>query len=362
MNAKRDDFDDFDDFDDAIAVAIRGSTWNAAGGNHSELWPVEEQEHTAFVFALRDDARQGQGGLAMAADEEVAERMRSREDTLQRPVPLSRAPRSSSPELPTAAMPGMNRPAAPWPAPRGTFEPATVASLEDTGGREVGLEIEIEVGTYDSYYDEEAVGNEEEGLSDVEELALGSEVGTRLDDESDDSDDSADVLVGRTTEEILAVTAAEAENGSVEHRGEDATDEDAAWWMSIDAGLLAEGSVDEEMDLPPPPGVIAGVAGTSSELELRLLQALQAPLETQCSCGHDCDQREHALRSLFRELSISESKSLRRRLALARRDDTIARAFTALPSEHRTRLLGFLDEHAGREAHDGPNWSVIRKI
>jgi hypothetical protein len=137
---------------------------------------------------------------------------------------------------------------------------------------------------------------------------------------------------------------------------------DCDWSSDVCSSDLGELPIPvEDVDLPSPAGVVAGVAGARDTLDRRLLEALEAPTEVQCSCGHDCDQREHALLSLFRELSANESRTLHYRLTLVRQEDAAARAFAALPSERRTRMLDLLDRHARHQVVAGPNWRVVRK-
>lgn len=153
----------------------------------------------------------------------------------------------------------------------------------------------------------------------------------------------------------------EMERAETNELGEE-TDEDAGWWMRLDATVLGEPPIPiDDVDLPTPPGVISGVAGGRGLLDRRLIDALESPTEVQCSCGHDCDQREHSLAALIRGLSANESRRLHLRLTMAQYDDTAARAFKALPAEHRSRVLDLLDRHARRQAAVGPNWRVVRK-
>lgn len=324
MNAKRDDFDEVigEAVDEAISVAFREPSVESRR-DEGDRWPAAE--NVTRIFALRD-LEQGKSGRPKSSP---AVQMDEEEETIQL-LPVRRTARSSSPEIPLAAK-------APWPATRTTssYEAATLTSLEEAEHCDEGLQIEIEVGTYE--------GDAEDDRDDDA-------------DRDDDRDDDADYLVGRAYD----AGAEGSVEGATSYQGEDATDEDA-WWMSIDSGLLAEGSIDEELDLPPPPGVIAQLAVTSTSLDERLLEVLLAPVETQCSCGHDCDQREQALRAELRELSSNESRALRYRLNLARRDDKLAAAFATLPAEHRARLMAFLDHHASREVFEGPNWRAGRK-
>lgn len=325
MNAKRGDFDEAigEVIDEAISVAFREPSVESRR-DEGDRWPAEE--NVTRIFALRD-LEQGKSGRPKSVP---AVQMDEEEETIQL-LPVRRSARASSPEIPLAAA----KAKAPWPATRTTssYEAATLTSLEEAEHCDEGMQIEIEVGTYEGDLDED---------SD--------------DDAGDDSDGEADFLVGRAYD----AGAEGSVEGATAYQGEDATDEDA-WWMSIDSGLLAEGSIDEDMDLPPPPNVIAALAVTSTALDERLLEVLLSPVETQCSCGHDCDQREQALRAVLRELSSNESRALRYRLGLARRDDKLAAAFATLPAEHRARLMDFLDHHASREVFEGPNWRVSRK-
>lgn len=317
MNAKS------DDFDEPGSMAFN-KPWAQRGQQEPELWPSEEHERTTVrAFPLEDLE-----AAAAARDDEAWEGEEGHvgDDESGRDGRVSgglrRAPRSSSPELPTAAALAM-LPLSAHPRRLGAQEPrpmsraTTVKELQDDDP-----EIEIQVEAFNGSY------------------------------HGDDADD-------RGT--IASDEAGGASEGDYRATG-DATDEDASWWMSIDAGLLAEGSIDiDEDDLPPPLGVIAGTTGEPLEIDRRILEAITAPLELQCSCGCEPDEREQLLRSLFLQLTANESSSLRYRLALARSQDEVARSFAMLPVEHRTRLLDFLDHHARRQAFEGPNWRVIRK-
>jgi hypothetical protein len=324
MNAKS------DDFDEVVSMGFRGP-WAKRGDEEHERWPSEEHERTtvrAFPIEADDVERDDEAWDGEEGDD-------GRGDPQSNGVPR-RAPRSSSPELPTGAMLAL-MPLTAHPR-RAAFDP--LAPGRGGAGHDDEPEIEIQVETYrGGEPDEDA---DDRGAGDDYDAVVQA-------CDADDDDDHADAHVGAQARDASGY-------------GVEVTEEDASWWMSIDAGLLAEGSIDlDEEELPPLPGVVTGSTGGEATLDQRILDAIAAPLELQCSCGCEPDEREQLLRSLFRQLSANESNTLRYRLTLARANDQVARSFVALPASHRTRLLDFLDHHARRQAFEGPNWRVIRK-
>lgn len=332
-----------DVFDVPMVEGLRGP-WSRRSEEEADLWPAEEHERTtvrAFAIPALEDERD--------EDDEYGEAL-----------PVHRAPRSSSPDLPLAAQLLLRKPASVFAdasidedlCAEGDGEDnaegddqrkddllhahgtsamnARIAQLlgghgdrdDDDAEIEVQIELEADSGDYGSVEDLRAAAEDDDGEPDIECST----------------------------------------NGDRHAEASEETDEDASWWMRIDASSLDGLPLPQELELDdlPTPGVVSGTAGGPT-LQRRLLTALDAPTEVECSCGHDCDQREQALRELFRELTAAESRTLHLRLSLARHEDSLALAFATLPREHRTRLLDFLDQHARRRVIEGANWRVIRK-
>lgn len=353
MNAKSDVFD-------VPMVEVFGGPWAGSARDEApELWPAEEHERTtvrAFAIPALEDEADGDD------DEEYGE-----------PLPVHRAPRSSSPDLPLAAQLLLRKPAAIFP------EASIDEALDDEDDvidppASAAMNARIEQ-LLDDDDDDDGNGDGDEAEIEVQiELEADSGDYGPADDyrEDDDPDiecsDNVDrhAAAGRAGVARSRAGSSDASGRSEPIDASEETDEDASWWMRIDASSLDGLPLSQELeldDLPgdlATPGVVSGTAGGPS-LHRRLLTALDAPTEVECSCGHDCDLREQALREMFRELTAAESRTLHLRLSLARHEDSLALAFAALPREHRTRLLDFLDQHARRRVLEGANWRVIRK-
>lgn len=331
-----------DVFDVPMGEAFSGPWAGRARDEAPELWPAEEHERTtvrAFAIpALEDEADDDDDGYG-------------------EPLPVHRAPRSSSPDLPLAAQLLLRKPASIFPA----------ASIDEELEDEYDDDQPIDPpgsssmnALIEQLLDSDGDGDEAEIEVQIELEADSGDYGSADDyREDDDPDIECSDNVDRHT---AAGLAGERLDSSDSSDASEETDEDASWWMRIDASSLDGLPLPQELELDdlPTPGVVSGTAGGPT-LHRRLLTALDSPTEVECSCGHDCDQREQALREMFRELTAAESRTLHLRLSLARHEDSLALAFAALPREHRTRLLDFLDQHARRRVLEGANWRVIRK-
>lgn len=338
-----------------------------------DAWPAEERT-TARGFAIP------------ALEDEVYEDGEDGEGAES--LPVHRAPRSSSPDLPIAAQLLLKK------------DVFAEASVDLPLGEALGEELAETAGDAlgDAFGDLEGAPSAEVNARIAQMLAADAAIDASLDARDHESDaeievqieleadaaepdrDALDELPHRYDDDPdvlcsngFAHATSSSEDGADAYQElqqeagdrSDETDEDASWWMRVDASALDQLPLPQELeldDLPDAhsPGVISGTAGGPT-LQQRLLTALDAPTEIECSCGHDCDQREHALRELFRELTAAESRTLHLRLSLARHEDQLALAFAALPRQHRARLLDFLDQHARRRVLEGASWRVIRK-
>lgn len=336
--------------------------------NARDEWPAEERTTARLKIPALEDEVYEDGDDAVS-------------------LPVHRAPRASSPDIPVAAQQLLREPAfaeASVDQPLDDFddEPsaevnATIARLlgaddsldedyacgeGDAGDPELQLELQIELEA-DSADGEDAAPEGDEG---DEAFEAAGRYGASYDDRDD-----PDVLcsngvahVERSSDEGEGYERGGDAALRREARDRDETDEDANWWMRVDTSSIDQLPLPQELELDDLPdahaaGVISGTAGGPT-LQQRLLTVLDSPTEIECSCGHDCDQREEVLREMFRELSAAESRTLHLRLSLMRHEDSLAMAFAALPRQHRARLLDFLDKHARRRVIEGANWRVIR--
>lgn len=333
-----------------------------------DAWPAEERT-TARGFAIP------------ALEDEVYEDGEDGEGAES--LPVHRAPRSSSPDLPLAAQLLLKKDVFAEASVDLPLGEALGEELAETAGDALGeafgdppdasAEVNAQIAQMlaaDAALDARDPESDAEIEVQIELEADAAEAdGDAVDDLQDRYDEDPDVLCSNG----FAHATSSSEDGDEAYQElqqeagdrSDETDEDASWWMRVDASALDQLPLPQELDLDDlpdarSPGVISGTAGGPS-LQQRLLTALDAPTEIECSCGHDCDQREHALRELFRELTAAESRTLHLRLSLARHEDQLALAFAVLPRQHRTRLLDFLDQHARRRVLEGANWRVIRK-
>jgi hypothetical protein len=344
MNAKSDVFD-------VPMGGVSGPWAGRARDEGPELWPAEEHERTTVrAFAIP------------ALEDEVDD------DEYGEPLPVHRAPRSSSPDLPLAALLLLRKPAASFP------EASIDEAIEDEGDDDVieppsaSMNARIEqLLDSDGDGDGDGDGDDAELEVQIELVADSGDHGSADDYREDDDPDieCSDNDDRHAAAGLAGVPSARRASRDPSDPSEE-TDEDASWWMRIDASSLDGLPLSQELELDDLPGdlatagVVSGTAGGPS-LQRRLLIALDAPTDVECSCGHDCDLREQALREMFRELTAAESRTLHLRLSLARHEDSLALAFAAMPREHRTRLLDFLDQHARRRVLEGANWRVIRR-
>lgn len=353
-----------DVFDVPMVEALRGPWARRSSEEETDLWPAEEHERTtvrAFAIPALEDE--------LDDDEEYGE-----------PLPVHRAPRSSSPDLPLAAQLLLRKPASVFPE-SSIDEPIGDSSGDGDGDDACDEGLEAHATSAMNARIAQLLGGDAEADGDDGDDA---EIEVQIELEADSGDygsvdnyltGAADAAGGADAyddgEPDIECSdnsdrhAAAGSSGRASSASEDVveeTDEDASWWMRIDASSIEGLPLPAELELDdlPSPGVVSGTAGGPT-LQRRLLTALDAPTEVECSCGHDCDQREQALREMFRELTAAESRTLHLRLSLARHEDSLALAFAALPREHRTRLLDFLDQHARRRVIEGANWRVIRK-
>jgi hypothetical protein len=134
--------------------------------------------------------------------------------------------------------------------------------------------------------------------------------------------------------------------------------EDTNWWIALplspidDAGLGEGAGLDGEQS-------VAGRAGPDEaapfhpfdELEIKLIDALEAPLETYCTCCPIAAQRAEVVRAIFSALTESQARSLRARFAAADPRDEIALAFRRIPMAYQLPLRGLLEFQARRLAY-----------
>lgn len=86
------------------------------------------------------------------------------------------------------------------------------------------------------------------------------------------------------------------------------------------------------------------------EVDRRILEVLEAPLEWGETVDAAFRRKERALLELFASLSSVEASKLHHRLSVARPDDAVASCFARLVPERRARLLAFLAEAPRRAA------------
>lgn len=86
-----------------------------------------------------------------------------------------------------------------------------------------------------------------------------------------------------------------------------------------------------------------------TELEASIIVALTRPITPGEGHREGNDRRERELRELFVQLTPVQILDLRRRLANARFDDTLAHAFKRLIIERRQRLMAFLEDPRWRK-------------
>jgi hypothetical protein len=101
-------------------------------------------------------------------------------------------------------------------------------------------------------------------------------------------------------------------------------------------------------------GSDVSVRATPTFVEVALEQAILAALDASPSASETMlagfQRKERALVQLFAQLSVSDARTLHRRLTLPVDSDPIASRFARLISERRARLIAFLADARRREA------------
>jgi hypothetical protein len=135
--------------------------------------------------------------------------------------------------------------------------------------------------------------------------------------------------------------------------------EDTNWWIALPLNPLDDAGPGEGADLDGDQAV-ARRAGPDEaapfhpfdELEIKLLDALEAPLETYCTCCPIAAQRAEALRAIFSALTEQQAAALLLRLAAEEPHDEISVAFRRMPRAYQLPLRGLLEFHVRRLAFE----------
>jgi hypothetical protein len=129
--------------------------------------------------------------------------------------------------------------------------------------------------------------------------------------------------------------------------------EDTDWWTKLPVSTVDASSSAETGGPPTQPGSGEDPAlHPFDALDTQLLDALEAPLETLCTCCRVIEQRAQALRAIFATLSGDQARMLHSRLGSEQPRDEVSSAFARIPSPYRARLRAFLDHHARSRAFE----------
>jgi hypothetical protein len=91
-------------------------------------------------------------------------------------------------------------------------------------------------------------------------------------------------------------------------------------------------------------------AMVSPTVERDIVNIIEAPPHPGETTELAFRRKEHELGELFATLSVTESRTLHRRLSIASTNDQVAKAFGRMVAERRMRLLAFLADVRRREA------------
>jgi hypothetical protein len=129
--------------------------------------------------------------------------------------------------------------------------------------------------------------------------------------------------------------------------------EDADWWTKLPVSTVDASSSAEPCGPQAQPRSSEDPAlHPFDPLETQLLDALEAPLDTLCTCCRVIEQRAQALRAIFATLSGEQARALHARLGSEEPGDEVSSAFARLPTPYRARLRAFLDHHARSRAFE----------